>query len=457
MLVIETVNDEKLSVIEHSSCVFHEALKIGKDRIHVHNPGALDYDLVKIPNDKYRSQYSLHRWRDERFFYEYETYDENNLSLIYLPFLHRYNTVVIETAGEYSVVLARLFLLHTDAVIYYLDKRMEWFIDENDRFRYVEKEDSFPDCDVLRINKSENVEIMDRQFRSMGPIEAFQNVFFLQGTGIFDKEQIKYVDIIMDDKAGIGSILVNVSKFNQAFKSVGLRLVSRHEKLGRYPVEMLNDMFDYCLNINEANDNNTLSIPSVVPLITTWFVKQYIPEISKKILKDSFLESMKEYLEAIKRDRRVLGVLVRGTDYILVNGNNDRKMATAEMIIPIVDSWMKKYNYEVVFLATEDLDILNCFKEHFGHKMIVISQNRYSIKDMIGDKLLADIEKGEDEDNSILIDDTTNYVFALFILANCESFICSGLCNGYDLTVGINEGKFEHIGLFSKGEMIIQK
>ncbi len=445
-------------VLEHSPQIFHEAHRSGKDRVRVHNSGGEDYELVKICNDDYRSNYSKMRWKDELFFFDYERYDENLLETIYLPFLQRCTKVVIEEASEYSVVLARLVLLYTDCSLIYNDRRLEWFIDKNDRAVYEAVSPDASDAsdeNVLIIKKEENVESMDKTFRSMGPIEAFQNVFFLQGAGLYNLEKIKYIEVSMDKDAGIGSILINASRFSQAFMDMGLRLVFTQSMLGHYPTSFLNYFFSINPDSSFVNEENTIHISSV-PIITTYFSKHYPPVIKKNIFQERFLNEVEEYIAAVKVDKRVLGVLIRGTDYVLINRNTLRRMASVDAIIPVVEEWMQKYGYEKVFLATEDQNILEDMKEYFGKRMFVISQVRYSVLNMEEMKLLSDMEKeSNDEYENTMIDDTVNYLYALHMLAHCEAFICSGLCNGYYLTMDINEDCFEHVGLFKQGEFVI--
>ena len=42
-----------------------------------------------------------------------------------------------------------------------------------------------------------------------------------------------------------------------------------------------------------------------------------------------------------------------------------------------------------------------------------------------------------------MIEDTTvNYFYALYMLSRCDSFLCSGKCNGWDIVNEFNKGKF---------------
>ena len=58
--------------------------------------------------------------------------------------------------------------------------------------------------------------------------------------------------------------------------------------------------------------------------------------------------------------------------------------------------------------------------------------------------------KGEEYDNSVE-DTTINYFYALYFLSKCESFMCSGQCNGYSTVLEFNGGRFKREYKFSVG------
>ena len=69
--------------------------------------------------------------------------------------------------------------------------------------------------------------------------------------------------------------------------------------------------------------------------------------------------------------------------------------------------------------------------------------------DLNGVKLLAELEKERAADyEGSVAESTVNYFYALYMLSRCTAFICSGACNGYDLAVGFNGGKYERVYLF---------
>lgn len=95
---------------------------------------------------------------------------------------------------------------------------------------------------------------------------------------------------------------------------------------------------------------------------------KYFQDIFKRYIRFSRETEMKlqEMRDSVMpQDVKILGVLCRGTDYLLKNqksssttrtsGSNKRCRGNNE-----------KYGCDYVFLATEDQDILDMFKSHLG-------------------------------------------------------------------------------------------
>ena len=124
-------------------------------------------------------------------------------------------------------------------------------------------------------------------------------------------------------------------------------------------------------------------------------------------------------------------------------------MAAADDMIPVIHEWIDSFGYEGIFLATEDSDILARIREEFCSFVRVIAQERHSVSELSGHMLLSELEKknASDYDRSVA-ESTVNYFYALYMLSRCSAFICSGPCNGYDLAVGFNGGRYERIRLF---------
>ncbi|MBR3746256.1 MAG: hypothetical protein IKN27_04775, partial [Selenomonadaceae bacterium] len=139
-------------------------------------------------------------------------------------------------------------------------------------------------------------------------------------------------------------------------------------------------------------------LPDVVVLTSTYHASKFDIEIDENILTENFRAEMDEYADAVLGSHNVLGVLIRGTDYILSKMGGVRQMATVDDMLPTIREWIADDGYDLIFLATEDQDILERMKKEFGSMIRVVSQVRHSVRDFQNLKLLSDLEKKEQAD-----------------------------------------------------------
>lgn len=450
MYLISKTDGHSYPILCHGPDVFREALLCGAERIRVLDPVGGDYDLVYIRNADCRPDFIKSRWKNETCYPDYRSYDINSKSSLYLAFFRPFRTVFLTAVNEYTVALAEVMLRYTDLSVYSTKEDIRRFF--GDKIPCISKEELRPGRENLIIGGVEDDSVFDVSFHRIGSVNAFHNVFFLQGQGALSLEKYRYAEITMDEGAGIGSVLNNLSRFAKAISGLGLRPVVRGEKIGHFRVSFLEKYFNLHLSCPDACAENTVFFPEMSSLSATMFLDWVRPDVDLSLLSPEFLGNLEEYADAIIGGRRFLGVLIRGTDYLVVYKDGLRKMAGVEDMIPLIRDWIDRYGYEGIFLATEDLDVLSRMRREFEHLVIVIAQERHSVSELSGHKLLAELEKENalDYDSSVA-ESTVNYFYALYMLSRCTAFICSGACNGYDLAVGFNGGRYERTYLFKGG------
>ena len=164
------------------------------------------------------------------------------------------------------------------------------------------------------------------------------------------------------------------------------------------------------------------------------------------ILAPRFKNEMDEYYEALFEGRKVLGILIRGTDYISTGLSGERRMATVPQMLPTIHQWLEEDGYDRIFLATEDNDILDQMKSEFGKRIIAVAQERHRVSDFREGQIISELEKETippDKLDEMVEDTTINYFYALYLLSRCDSFMCSGQCNGWDVVNDFNGGRFQ--------------
>ena len=446
--------------LELSDELFHEALKEGvssRSRFHVSNSGGDDFDIVYYDNnDEIEPVASYPKYQKPPFMARYEIYDENDTKTLWMEFFDGVRNMVFEELNEYTVVLTKLVLAFTDIEVYCTDRRILYFVKQNERLHVRDQLPSDLDKEsLLYIQKELASGIEDGRFRTLSSTYAFHNVFLLQWIlAGRDLSRFRFITVDIDDWAGIGAILSYYVRYRIGFARFGLRFVfNGNGHIGKFREEELTRYFVLECRDDEATDDNTLVVPSFMALSKVKFLKGISHSIDESILTRGFKAQMDEYFDDVFKDEKVLGVMIRGTDYITSGMTGDRIMASPQQMAPLVHEWVKEYGFERVFLATEDEDALEYMRGKFGHKLVALSQERLKQSDLRKNEILSDYEK-EHADGMYeekLEDTTVNYFYALYMLSRCDSFICSGRCNGADIVMSFNNGRFSHFYKFAVG------
>ena len=446
--------------LELTPGLFHEALREepkSMERFHVTNPNGDDFDIVYYDNnDDLEPLDSYPKYQKPPFMASYRIYDENDTKTLWLGFFDGVRNMLFEELNEYTVVLTKVVLSVTDIDVYCTDRRILYFVPEHERLHI---EDRLPgDLDketILCIQKELASGIEDGRFRTLSSTYAFHNVFVLQWVlAGRDLSRFKYITVEIEDWAGIGAILSYCVRYRIGFGRFGLKFVHKgNGYLGKFRVDELMKYFALDLEDDKATDDNTLVVPSFMALSKTKFLKGIPHSVDESILTSKFRADMDEYYDALFGDEKVLGVMIRGTDYITSGMTGDRMMASASQMAPLIHEWVDKYGFERVFLATEDEDALEYMRGEFGNHVVALSQERLKLSDLRQNEILSVYEK-EHADGMYeekLEDTTINYFYALYMLSKCDSFICSGRCNGTDIVKSLNNGRFSHFYKFAVG------
>ena len=438
--------------LKHGENIFHEALSKGEKYYHVVTDDGKIYDIAYTKNndlvpEKYRK---IKQGFD--IYPSYLTYDENAIETLDLSLLKDHRAVFFHTLNEYSAVMGRLALKHTAAEIYFLNPQAKIFIGENSRLHIVEKYPATDEKETLQIIDEEFLTgAMEGNFHKISSVPAFHSIFFKQALTKINLSAIKYLELSIAKNVGVGGILSYYTQAKEIVRTEGWEIYLK-ENCTRYPQEMLKKYFKLDAKPKDSTPANTIYLPDVTNINLTYNASKYKVEIDENILTDNFRAEMDEYAEAVLGGHKVLGVLIRGTDYIVAKMSGTRQQATVDDMLPMIREWLDIDGYDGIFLATEDQDILERMKKEFGKKIRVVSQVRHSVRDFENMRLLSEIEKKEEADNAGLVEDNTvNYFYALYLLSKCESFMVSGQCHGWNVVNSFNHGKFKRRYKFQVG------
>jgi hypothetical protein len=149
----------------------------------------------------------------------------------------------------------------------------------------------------------------------------------------------------------------------------------------------------------------------------------------------------KDYLAADEarifiENRKVLGILCRGTDYTHKKPAGHEVQPDPDDVIMKAEDVIKKYNCTHIYLATEDQDIFDIFIKHFGNIILSNSQTRFSTEELENVQFIANTREKREHDKYFL---ALEYLSSVNILSKCPCFIggqTTGTFGVYAMTTG---------------------
>lgn len=428
--------------LKNNEDVFHEALSCvlkGEKRFHIGDSFDLVYEDNDIKTKADKAFPNSDFYYGEIFFPPYLKYDENDLEKINLELLDGFDEIFFEEVCEYSVVIALLAIKHKELKVTFkqdLINKFDWIKDKvsisdsplTDNCLYVQ-EDFYP------------IYVTKERFCTIG---LFHCMFLLQWATDLPKEKIKYLSFSIRKTEGIGSIMSTYARVSKAFEEKGIK-VFIDPACTRFDTEMMDRYFVFSQVPDDADESNTAYVSCFNTFILNYFIQKEIAIIGLDMLKPEFISQMDEYTRQVIADKKVLGVLLRGTDYTIANFAGSYHPVSIEDAIELIDERVKKYNYDKIFVATEDSDYLEKVIETFPQKILAVSQERHDVSEFKNVKFISDLEKEQYSDEEYLanVEDTTvNYFYAMYMLSRCESFISNCMCSGVNLVTSFNDNKF---------------
>ena len=166
----------------------------------------------------------------------------------------------------------------------------------------------------------------------------------------------------------------------------------------------------------------------------------YFP-IKDEIIKEA--EIIKN--ELFQKSENVLGILLRGTDFIALRPKKHYIQPEPEIVFNDVDKFNEENNYDYYFLVTEDNIIRNKFINKYKDKLKYFKSKETFNYEYNNKEILAYNKKING--NLQLM---KNYLINIIILSKCIDIIC-GRTNGSVLAFIITKG-FRHVKAYNLGK-----
>ncbi len=170
-------------------------------------------------------------------------------------------------------------------------------------------------------------------------------------------------------------------------------------------------------------------------------IQKYI-KLNQEML--HFIED--KYIQLDMKDKKILGVLCRGTDFTASKPKGHAICPTAEETIQTIHEKENEWgNFDKIFLATEDEEIFQRIKEEFGERLIYCQNER--ISNAKGKWLNQLFEEESYWRTKEII--AKQYLGAIYLLARCDALIAPIV--GGTLGAMRIKGKYDKIHLFQLG------
>ncbi len=448
MLLIDRFDENRnFRILKNDRQLFHNALKhvlYGEQRFHVKNEGAPDFDLVYVDNDKRsKSDDSFPDsgfYRDQMMFPPYFFYDEDRTDKINLDLLEGFDEIFFEEVNEYSIVIARLALKHTKLRVTFKDERIFLMPDLSPKIKLSDK--PVTENRLYAQKKYYSVFTEKNNYCIMG---LFHSLFLLQGFGPLPEKGARYLELTIRKTEGIGSILSIYRRARNALGKLGIEVYLEPGSI-RYDEEMISKYFQIGGKPEDATEENTIFVKGFNSFVLNHFMLRNDGTVDINMLKPSFVKEMKEYADSILADKKVLGVLLRGTDVVLANYSDDFRPVPVDDCISYIKEMDRENSYDKIFVATEDALFLESMKDAFPNRILAVAQERFRVSDFGNAHYISELEKNRNAGSAYRasVEDTTvNYYYAMYILSRCESFVANCMCNGVNLACAFREEPFE--------------
>ena len=195
-----------------------------------------------------------------------------------------------------------------------------------------------------------------------------------------------------------------------------------------------------------SRDTALHGYPRTMNLASNEDERKYWRELCRKYIR--FTRPVLDRVEAMTQKysgMKILGVLVRGTDYVAMKPKGHGIPPTAEQAIAKASEIMTEKGFDSVYLATEDKNILAKFQAAFGEKLL-LPEADYLDYDYDARKYLSYVSSNRKNDKYLR---GMEYLVSMMFLGKCNGLIGS-YNNGTTAALLFSDG-FEYLYVFDLG------
>ena len=150
---------------------------------------------------------------------------------------------------------------------------------------------------------------------------------------------------------------------------------------------------------------------------------------------------LQEKYKELFDDNQILGISIRGTDYVSTKPKNHYIQPSIEMMISKVDELMKYWKTQKIFISTEDKLYRKSLIDYFGTSIIMLERNTY------------DRNKYAMQSLQNRYSESLDYLLEIYLLSKCN-YIVGAPNGGFNTAFLFNNGKFRDSFIFDLGKYL---
>jgi hypothetical protein len=430
-------------------------------------------ECVFILEYYYNKLYNLSK--DGRVYDDFKDYDlfNDRENLDYTLFMGK-DVAVFYTVEEYTFAITNLLLKeYPDIKIIYLDKNAALFWN-NDNVIIRENIYDIQDCISNKLCIYIHSSGKDGEMLVPNTIVNVYNSISVMKSLTWASKREKYGELNKDktfllidctcEKSGLVDIMRSVCDYARVAKKRNwIPVVKLDSPLNQYVEDgenMWESFFEPVSDISVGevlNSNNVISLKeNKNKLDSTEFnpfyahenailCTHYAGELNSYVrINQSTLSYIFEKLpnQILDNNVRVLGIVMRGSDFrksALEERKEKRNNASIEQVIKRADELCSIWQYDYIFVATEEVGYLEAFQEKYQDKLLFVEQKR--------------VAWDEERDKNRFVSDmleikgdrsfTLNYLTVLYALSKCDGLLASMDCGALFAAHQWNKGKYE--------------
>ena len=139
----------------------------------------------------------------------------------------------------------------------------------------------------------------------------------------------------------------------------------------------------------------------------------------------------------ILKDRKILGVAARGTDYTSLRPKGHHIQPSVEHLIEMTAEKVVAWNIDYIFLMTEETTIIERFEQAFSDKVLTAERYRHTDFNSESFVMFKSFERENDKYNTGL-----EYLTEIVILSQCHYFL-GAISGGVVVAMFMNGGRYE--------------